>query len=222
MSGESEGGNFATAGDEEFDPKDAAAVLTRATRRARRQFDASPPLLGLVRAGLVLLAYGTVWLNVRGQHPYDGPKAWTVTVLFCSVVLALRVSRLVYQLATEGVSGRSGRPWWPETVAVAAALAAVFAFMGALAQTDTARAVVYGVYPAAVPLIAVGGTVAGFLAARADWPGFGAALAAVGVGAGAAFAGPAGSWGIAGLGLCAALLGHTTAAVWLRYTRAAR
>lgn len=222
MNGEPDGGECATTGNDDFNPRDAAAILTKSTRKARRQFDANPPVIGLIRAALVLLGYGTIWLNVRGQHPYIGPKSWTVVVLFCAVVLVLRLSRLVFQLATEGVSGRPGRSWWAEICAVVLVLAAVFAFMGALVKAGAAHDVVYGVYPAAAPLIMVGGTAAGFLGARADWPAFGAALAAVCIGAGAAFAGPAGAWGVAGLGLCAALLGHTALIVWQRRSKAVR
>jgi hypothetical protein len=60
------------------------------------------------------------------------------------------------------------------------------------------------------------------VAARADWPAFAAALAVVCVGAGAAFAGPAGVWGVAGLGLTLTLLGHAAATVWRRHPKAVR
>ena len=27
-------------------------------------------------AFVALLAFGAIWLSVRGQHPYSGPSAW--------------------------------------------------------------------------------------------------------------------------------------------------
>jgi hypothetical protein len=205
-----------------LDVRQAADILDRPTRRARRQFDADPPLLGLLRAVIALVAYGTVWLSVRGQHRYDGLRTWLIVLLAVLARSAIALSIGFVRHATKGVSGRPARPWWAEICAVVVALAAVFVFMGALDQAGAGHAVVYGVYLAVAPLIIVGGTVAGFLAARADWPAFAAALAVVCVGAGGAFAGPAGAWEIAGLGLCLALLGHTAASAWLRWAKAVR
>jgi hypothetical protein len=205
-----------------LDVRRAADILDQATRRARRQFDANPPLLGLLNAVIALVAYGAVWLSVRGQHPYDGLHVWIVILLVMLARLVLGLFIGFFRRATKGVSGRSPRPWWAEVVAVVVVLAAVLVFMAAIVHAGAGHAIAYGVYPAAVPLIVVGGTLAGFMAARADWAAFAAALAVVGVGAGAAFAGPAGAWGIAGLGLCLAFLGHTAATVWLRHRTAVR
>lgn len=217
----SPGTNNSAATDEgdALDPRQAAEILERAKRRARRQFDANPPLLGLLRAAIALVAYGAVWLSVRGQHPYDGLKTWAVIWLIAMACLALRLYIGFFRYAREGVSGGSVRPQWAEICVVTVVLAAVFVFMGALVAAGAGHAIAYGVYPAAAPLILIGGTAAGFLAARGDWPAFGAALVVICVGAGGAFAGPAGAWGIAGLGLALALAGHTAATVWLRNSR---
>jgi len=205
-----------------LDVRQAADILDRATQRAQRQFDANPPLLGLLNAVIALVAYGAVWLSVRGQHPYDGLHVWLIILLAMTARLLLALCIAFFRRATEGVSGRSARPWWAEVVAVVVVLAAALVFMGALVHAGAGNPIAYGVYPAAMPLIVVGGALAGFLAARADWPAFAAALAVVCVGAGAAFAGPAGAWGVAGLGLCVAFLGHTAASVWLRHPKAVR
>ena len=208
--------------DDVLDVRQAADILDRATRRAQRQFDANPPQLGLLNAVIALVAYGAVWLSVRGQHPYDGLHVWLVVLLIGLARLVLALFIGFFRHATKGVSGRSARPWWAEVVAVVVVLTAVVVFMAALVHAGAGHAIAYGVYPAAVPLIVIGGTLAGFMAARADWPAFVAALAVVGVGAAAAFAGPAGAWGIAGLGLCLAFLGHAAATVWLRRPKAVR
>lgn len=68
--------------------------------------------------------------------------------------------------------------------------------------------IVYGVIPAAVPLIIVGTTVVGTAASNANWPHCGAALAAVTAGVVALFAGPSGAWLAAGLGLFVAMVGY--------------
>jgi hypothetical protein len=215
-------GSAPTDGDDVLGVRQAADILDRAGRRARRQFDANPPVLGLLNAVIAGVGYGAVWLSVRGQHPYDGLHIWLVILLVMLARLVLGLFIAFFRHATKGVSGRSARPWWAEVVAVVVVLAGVFVFMGALVHAGAGHAIAYGVYPAAAPLVVVGGTLAGFMAARADWPAFVAALAVVCVGAGAAFAGPAGAWGIAGLGLCLALLGHTAATAWLRHPRAIR
>ena len=50
---------------------------------------------------------------------------------------------------------------------------------GAMKHYHASDAIVYGVIPAAAPLIIVGTTVLGIAASTADWPQFGAALAVV-------------------------------------------
>jgi hypothetical protein len=212
----------ATDESDKLDPRQAADILEQATRRARRQFDPHPPVLGLVNALIALIAYGVVWLVVRGQHPYDGLSVWLIILLAMMARLAIGLSARVFWNATKGVRGRPIRPWWAEVGAITVALAAMFVFMGALDRAGADHAIVYGIYLAAAPLIILGGTAAGFMAAREDWPAFAAALAVVCVGAGGAFAGPAGAWGVAGLGLCLALLGHAAATVWLRHPKAVR
>ncbi|HEY6708685.1 MAG TPA: hypothetical protein VJB61_13965 [Actinomycetota bacterium] len=77
--------------------------------------------------------------------------------------------------------------------------------------------IVYGLYPATAPLI-VGGLVwAGMMAARADWRACGSGLAAAAVGAVGAFAGPAGAWAVAGMGLFVVLLGNAAAIAWRQH-----
>src|SRR5207249_1984083 len=73
-----------------------------------------------------------------------------------------------------------------------------------------------GAVPAAGPLIVVGAAMAGYAAAREEWQVLGVAVGAIAVGAGSAFAGPAGVWGVAGAGICAVLVCRAIAQVWLR------
>ena len=66
---------------------------------------------------MILATCGTVWLSVRGQHPYRGPTAAAIVVVCAFVVLHSGVTFAVARRATSGVSGRSRlsrlrlRPW---------------------------------------------------------------------------------------------------------------
>ena len=78
--------------------------------------------------------------------------------------------------------------------------------MGALVHDGYGHALVYGIVDAAGPWLVVGAVVAGIAAARGRWETLVGALAVVAIGTGAAYAGPAGVWGILALGGFAGLL----------------
>jgi hypothetical protein len=203
-----------TAGDGgSFDPRQAAALLDQTTQQARRRLEPAQPWLLVIRAIAVLGVFGAVWLNVRGQHPYQHPTAALIPVVIAFGVLNLVATVTVARRATAGVTGRSRlRP--VEIAALAAIWIGVFAAMPALAGAGVSDAVVYGLYPVTVPLIAAGLVWAGIAAARADWPSCGTGLAVAVTGAVALSAGPAGAWAVAGVGLCLTLLGHAAVITW--------
>jgi hypothetical protein len=197
----------------DFDPRQAAALLGQTTQQARRKLEPSPPWLLVLRALGALAVCGAVWLSVRGQHPYQGPTAVVLPVLFAFVILNFGATVAMARRATAGVSGRSRlRP--AETAVMAAAWIGIFAVMGALAGAGVSHAYLYGQYPATVPLIVVGLAWAGIMAARAGWRACGTGLAVAVVGAVGTFAGPAGAWAVAGVGLCAVLLGSAAVVAW--------
>ena len=149
-----------------FDPRQAAAMLDQTTQQARHQVEPYPPWMLVIRAVTVLAACGAVWLSVRGQHPYQGPAAAvTIPVVLAFVVVNFGATVAVARHATAGVSGRS-RLRRAEIAVMAATWAGVFAVMGALAGAGASRAIVYGLYPATVPLIVAGLAWAGMMAAR--------------------------------------------------------
>jgi hypothetical protein len=196
-----------------FDPQQAAALLDQTAQQARHKFEPYQPWLLAIRAVLVLAACGAVWLSVRGQHPYKGPTAAAIPVVLAFVVINFGATVAVAKRATAGVSGRSRlRP--AEITVMAVAWVAVFAVMGGLAGTGMSRAIVYGLYPTTVPLIVAGLAWAGIMAARANRRACGTALAVAVVGAVGAFAGPAGAWAVAGVGLFVVLLGSAAAIAW--------
>jgi hypothetical protein len=200
----------------EFDPRAAATLLEQTTRRAGRQFEFPSLLLILIQAAALLAAYGAIWLSVRGQDPYQGPSLIALAVLYAFVAVAAVAVSLDARRATAGVSGRSSRQRLIRAIPMAAAFLSVYVLMGALRYDGFGTAIVYGIVPAAAPLIVVGVAAAGDAAARDDWPVLGLSIAVVAVGAGSAFAGPAGVWLVAGVGLCAVLVCRAVAQVWLR------
>jgi hypothetical protein len=196
-------GNGATLG-----PEQAAALLDQTTQQARRKFQPSPPWLLVTRAVMVLAALGAIWLSVRGQHPYRGPTGADIPVLLAFIVVNFAATVAVRRHATAGVSGRSRFSPGEITVLVLAIVAAVVAMAGlGAAGVDVAT------YPTSV-LVIPGLAWTVLMAARANWRELATGLAIVVIGIVGAFAGPAGAWAVAAVGLCVMLLGSAAAIAW--------
>jgi hypothetical protein len=202
-----------------FDPRAAATLIEQTKRQAQRQFDLRPPLLTLLRAAVILAAYGAVWLSVRGQHPYKGPNGAALAAVYGAVVIVIVVSAAVMRRATSGVGGQSRRQRGAYGAAFGTAWIAVSVFQGALYHVGASHAIVYGVFPAAAPLLVLGAAVAGMAAAREDWRTLGGAIAVIALGTGSAFAGPAGVWGVIAVGGCVIAVGYAVYQVWQRHAR---
>jgi hypothetical protein len=108
------------------------APLNQATQQARRQLEPVQPWLLVIRAVGVLAVFGAVWLNVRGQHPYQHPTAPLIPVVITFGLLNLVATVTVARRATTGVSGKS-RLGRAEVAVLAALWIGVFAVMGAMA-----------------------------------------------------------------------------------------
>jgi hypothetical protein len=191
-----------------FDPQQAAALLDQTTRQARRQLQPAPPWLLATRAVMVLAALGAIWLSVRGQQPYRGPTTADIPVLVAFIVINFAATVAVRRRATAGVRGRSRLRPAEITVAALAWVAAV-AVLVALA----AAGVSYSAYPTTL-LIIPGLAWAAVMVARAGWGSCATGLAVAVVGVAGLFAGPAGSWAVAGVGLCVVLLARAAAIAW--------
>lgn len=195
-----------------LDPREAARLLAQTEREARRQFNLSPQWVTAVTGAVVLVAYGSLWLSTRGQHPYKGPSLGVVALVYVAVAVAFAVSVKAYRRATAGVRGPAVRQQQAEGVAILVSFVLGSPVLqSALRHYGAGDALVYGVIPAAAPLIIVGTTALGIAASKADQPQFGAALAVVIAGVVAAFAGPSGAWLAAGIGLSLALVGYAAA-----------
>ena len=195
-----------------FDPQQAAALLDQTTRQARRKFQPNPPLLNVFRAVVVLVAFGGIWLSVRGQHPYRGPSGWAIVLAYVLVAVVIAWSASALKRAYSGVSGAAQRRAGIGVLLVAWVL--VYVFQGALYHAGVSHTVVYGLYPAAAPLMIVGLAGAANAAGREDWPMVGTTLPVAIVAAIAAFGGPVNVWLIMGIGLCAAMLGSAVFTAW--------
>ena len=191
-----------------FDPRQAAALLDQTTQQARRKLEPSPPWLLVTRAVLVLAALGAIWLSVRGQHPYRGPTAADIPVLIGFIVLNFTATVAVRRRATAGVSGRTRFTQGEIMLLVVAFVAAVVA-MTALGTANVSFA-----WSPTTVLVIPGLAWAAISAARRNWVEVGTGLAIVALGVVGAFAGPAGSWAVAAVGLCAVLLGNAAAIIW--------
>ncbi len=198
-----------------LDPREAANLLEQTRRQAKRGFDYRTPALSLLGAVVVLVAFGALWLSVRGQHPYKGPTAPALLFMYGVLVAWIVVVVSVNRRANAGVSGRSIRQQRAYAVVLVAALVAVSVFQGVLKADGVSLAIVYGIYPPTAQLIVMGAIAASVAAGREEWPGFGVAITVMAVATASAFAGPVGVWLWNGIGCAVAVLGYSAAQAWI-------
>jgi hypothetical protein len=217
MNTEPDTNSSATADDgDELDPAQAATILAQATRQAKLEFDPTPPWRLIAMAFVALLAFGAIWLSVRGQHPYTGPTAWALVITYALVAGLIGISVSTVKRATTGVTGPSVRQRHTLIAAIVVVYIAVYVFMGALKYLGVSHAIVYGVYPAVGPLIIVGAAMAGVAAAKENWLDLGTALAIVGAGAICAYGGPVGVWLAVGISLFVIVSARAAVLAWRR------
>jgi Winged helix DNA-binding domain len=129
-----------------------------------------------------------------------------------AVAIAIAAAVKVYRSATAGVSGPPVKQQQAEGIAILVLFVLGSPVLqGAMKHYGADDAIVYGVIPAAAPLIIVGTTVLGIAASKADRPQFGAALAVVIAGVVAAFVRPSEAWLAAGIGLFTAMVAYAAA-----------
>ena len=199
-----------------MDPREAARLLDETTRRAQHRFALTSPQLSVIGATVAVVCFGTLWLSVRAQHPYKGPTAAALVVLYGILACWIATSVAFRRRALSGVSGRSIRQERAFGAAVVVGLVAVSVYQGVLRSEGVSYAIVYGTYPPTAQLIVLGAVAAAFQGSREDWPGFGLAIAIMLVAAGSAFAGPRGVWLSDGIGIAVVVLAYGAVQAWLQ------
>jgi hypothetical protein len=196
-----------------FDPGQATALTDQATRQARRKLT---PLTALwtFRAVDILVVGGSMWLSVRGQHPYSRPAGWAWAVAVVAGALNVGLTGWVTGRAGTEANGPAQRRWLQPWKAIALAAWLIAYFATASHYHAGISHPVWGLYPSSTPLMIIGLATAALAAAFRYRPMAGAGLAIAVVAAAAGFGGPAGSWLILGVGLCAVYLGAGAFKTW--------
>ena len=135
----------ANDGGDGLDPREAARLLEQTQREARRQFDLSPPWITAFMGAVILVAYAALWLSTRGQHPYKGPSAGAIALVYVVVAVASAVSVKFYRRATAGVSGPSIKRQQIEGIAILISFLGSPVIQGAMKHYGASNAIVYGV-----------------------------------------------------------------------------
>lgn len=207
----------AATGDERgLDPREAAALLKQTEQQARRQLDFDPPWASLVGAAIMIVLYGGLSLAARGEHPYSGPRGPWLLVLPAALIASTALRAKLFGEASTGLSGRTRRRMHATWAIMVLAVVAIYTLDAALKHAGASRSIVYGVFDASGPVLVFAAIVATCAVWRDDWPAFGIGIGLMFVAAGAAFAGPSGSWAVIGIGSCLVLLAHAAVKVWLQ------
>lgn len=210
-----DGNDIAPSGDSgELSPRDAAALLEETSRHARSSFDPESPVFAVAIGAFFLLAYGTVWFSLRDQHPAV-PALWSLGVFYGLILIIAIVGSVTQSRASAGVSlsQKARRQRFAQGLAIGAAGIGAWTVEGALRSLGVSYEIVYGVFGPTVPLMALAGATAGVLAMRENWLQLGVCIGIIAVAAVSTFFGPAGAWGLTGLGCCLVLLAYAGALV---------
>ena len=188
-----------------MDPLSAAGIMRQAQERARSELTVNRPLLWSGAGLFYLLAYGTVWLAVRGQRPYQGPPGWTLGVLTGLVLIVVIMVAAVANRAVSGVGGRSRRRRGIAVASLAAGQVTVWAIEGGLYAAGASIGTV-DLIGASGPILVVGLVIAATAPAWRQRAGLGLGIWLIAAAVGSAFAAPATVWGIDALAVCAGFL----------------
>jgi peptidoglycan/LPS O-acetylase OafA/YrhL len=207
------------AQEEVLDPRDAAAILAATTKTARVGLELNSIVLCALGAFVLPIGFGILWWSVRHQHPYQGPTLGDIGIFYLLIFVVDIVALTVLRRSSRGVGGQYKKNRRMLSALGAVGLVGTFTIMGALEHAHVTNVVVYGIYPATVPLL-VGGLIGAVGASqREDWTMFTAALCVSGVATGAAFGGPRGAWAISGFGCGAVLLACAGVKLYQRHAR---
>jgi hypothetical protein len=212
--GQSATGKSATGQETELDAATALGILEAAEKRARRELTVSHPAMLTAWGVIYLVAFGVLWLSVRGQRPFQGPTPAATSTVGIFVLVALTITAGIIGRASTGVGGRAAAQRSMYYIALPIGFAGVFVLEAALDHGGASRAVV-ALMGASGPVLVTG--IAYMVSSAIDltWPIFGLGAWLVATAAGGAFAGPVGVWAVEGLsGGLAFLLAAVTVSRW--------
>ena len=180
-----------------MDVQEAAVIMQDAGERARQEFRLSHRANFITWGVILLLGYGTMWLNVRGQHPFHGvnPGAFAAVTLLAS---GAALATAAQAGAESGVGGVSAVRRRIHSLSLIVGLAGMFILEGALYRAGASRSVI-GIFEAATPILVAGLFYLASSAVRLDWAMCALGVWLVAVAAGGAFAGPVGIWAVGSL-----------------------
>jgi hypothetical protein len=188
-----------------MDALSAAGIMRQAQERATSELTVNRPLLWSGAGLFYLLAYGTVWLAVRGQRPYQGPPGWSLGVLTGLVLIVVITAAAIANRAVSGVGGQSRRRRGIALASLVAGQVAVWAIEGGLYAAGASIGTV-DLIGASGPILVVGLVVAALAYASRQRAGLGLGIWLIAAAAGSALAAPATVWGIDALAGCAGFL----------------
>jgi hypothetical protein len=183
-----------------LDPRGAAAIMTQAGERARRELRVRRPVVLGTWAVVVLVSYGAMWLSVRGQRPVTGPAWETLLLAFLLFLAAAGITANVVDRAAAGVGGRSEFQRGIFCLALAAGFAALEIVKQALWQAGLSHQLA-ALLGEAIPMLVAGLVLvaSSATAARPDWPRLALGLWLLAVAAGGTWAGPVTGLAVAAL-----------------------
>src|SRR5580704_12975510 len=117
-----------------MDAQNAAVIMQQARERAQRELAVRRPALFVTWGLAVLASYGTLWLSVRGQHPFHGPTVPAVVTLVALFLVAAIITVRFVDRASSGVGGPSVLQRGIFVSALAAGVLAMDIFIHAVAR----------------------------------------------------------------------------------------
>jgi hypothetical protein len=199
-----------------MEPEEAARLLAQTQAASRRSLDFRAPWVSLVAAGVALVGFGIVWLNVRNQHPFTGPSPVSLVVFYG--LIALRIATVIYARARAraGVSGHSVKVQRQEAVVMGAILLVWYVVLIAIASSGQHDAGFDWSLGLSGTLIALAAVWAARCAIHKNWRDVALAVPVALIAALGAIAGPRGIWLVSGVGLSVLLLGIAALGKWQR------
>jgi hypothetical protein len=122
------------------------------TERRRQPVSVQPPYLYLAWGVAWLVGLGVMWLDVRDQHPYRGPAAFSFVVLGVLLAAAIALTVITMNPITKRMGGDAEKRGQLYGLSWPVAFLTMFFFFGAL-SAHGASAKTMGLVGAGVPML---------------------------------------------------------------------